>query len=419
MPTLKRILMVAFHFPPAAASSGIQRSLRFVQHLPSLGWEPVVLTAHARAHERINPGLLADVPPGLRVVSAFALDTARHLALAGRYPAFLARPDRWQLWRFGAVAAGLKLMRSTRFDALWSTYPIPTAHRIAADLHARTGVPWIADFRDPMAQEGYPADPKTWAQYQAIERHAIHTAARSVFTTPGAAAMYRARYPEVSPQRIVVIENGYDEETFAAAQGPVSATQIEAGPLVLLHSGVVYPSERDPTQLMAALAMLQARGTIHSSTFRLRFRASEHDAMLADLARRAGVNDLIELAPAIPYRDALGEMLRADALLVLQASNCNAQVPAKLYEYLRAGRPILALTDPVGDTAHVLARAGVPEVARLDSAQEIASLIAAFVGEPAQRQRWVGQEAQVRRASRRARAAELAALLDAVAAPTR
>lgn len=414
---MKRILMVAFHFPPAAASSGIQRTLRFVQNLPSLGWEPVVLTAHPRAHESTNQALLADVPASVRVVRTFALDTARQLAICGRYPGFLARPDRWQSWRFAAVAAGLTLLRRERFDALWSTYPIATAHRIAAALHARSALPWIADFRDPMAQHGYPSDPRTWASFKAIEQHAITHAAHSVFTTAGAAALYRERYPAVSTQRIVVVENGYDEQTFGAAETVTGTPEpLLPGRLTLLHSGVVYPSERDPTQFVQALARLKASGTIGESSFRMRFRASEHDALIAELARSAGVTDLIELVPAMPYQEALREMLRADALVVMQASNCNAQVPAKLYEYMRARRPILALTDPSGDTAKVVLRSGVRAVAPLDSADAMAQMIRHFVTDPGSRPGWIATGDAVRRASRRARAVELAALLDGVMA---
>ncbi|MFL6660896.1 MAG: glycosyltransferase [Rhizobacter sp.] len=412
---MKRVLMVAFHFPPAAGSSGIQRTLRFVQHLPSLGWEPVVVTAHPRAHERTSTDLLRDVPAGVKVVPAFAFDTGRHLSLGGRYPSFLARPDRWQSWRYGGVAAGLSLMRRHRCDVVWSTYPIATSHVIGAALHRRTGVPWVADFRDPMAQDGYPADPITWRMFKDIEEGAVRDAARSVFTTPGAAQVYRERYPGVPHDRFAVIENGYDEESFAGTDGAAAAPSH--GRLTLVHSGVVYPSERDPTQLMQALALLKSEGAIDAGTFSLRFRASEHDTLLDELARTHGVRDMIELERAVPYRDALAEMMRADGLVVMQASNCNAQIPAKIYEYLRAGRPMLGLTDPVGDTAQVLRRAGVSSIAPLDSAAGIAELLRRFL----RRDRddgmtWVAGPDAVRDVSRKARAAELARLLDEVSA---
>ena len=88
---------------------------------------------------------------------------------------------------------------------------------------------------------------------------------------------------------------------------------------------------------------------------------------------------MVELAPALPYNQALAEMLQSDALMILQASNCNYQIPAKLYEYLKANRPILALTDPLGDTAKVLQRAGIDSIAALDSVDQISSLLVDFV----------------------------------------
>ncbi len=412
--------MVAFHFPPVAKSSGIQRTLRFAQFLPSLGWQPTVLSVQPRAYDRTSPELLRDIPESVPVVRAFGFDAVRTLSVGGRYPGFIARPDRWWPWRLGGVWEGHKLMREQRFDVLWSTFPIPTAHQIAANLHRRTGTPWVADFRDPMAQDGYPEDPATWRAFKAIEERTVAQAARSVFTTPGAAATYRDRYREVPPERFVIIENGYDEPTFAAAQAqPGDSGPLLPGRLTVLHSGIVYPSERDPTQLVQALALLKAEGTVSASTFCLRFRASEHDALIRELADRAGVSDLIELLPPVPYSQALGEMLRADALLVMQASNCNAQIPAKLYEYLRAQRPILALTDPVGDTAQVVRDAGIADLAPLDSAPAIAELLGRFVGAAQRRAAWVASADSVQRASRQARAAELARLLDEVAGTPR
>ena len=416
---MKRVLMVAFHFPPASGSSGVQRTLRFAQHLPSLGWAPTVISAHPRAYDRISPDLLSEIPAGVAVVRPFALDVARHLSIDGRYPAFLGRPDRWWPWRFGAVLAGRRLMRDQPFDALWTTYPIATAHQIGLALHRGSGVPWVADFRDPMAQDGYPEDPSTWRSFSRIEQQTIVHAARSVFTTPGAAQVYRQRYPSVAAQRIVVIENGYDERAFSGAREDAVEGRLDSAHLTLLHSGIVYPSERDPTQLFRALAMLKADGTIDPSALRIRFRASEHDALLHSLAADAGVSDLIDLLPPVPYGQALTEMLRADGLLVMQASNCNEQIPAKLYEYLRAGKPILALTDPSGDTANVVRRAGIAALAPLDNAPAIADLLRRFVMNPDQRRTWVASPDAVARASRQARALELASLMEEVVAQCR
>jgi glycosyltransferase involved in cell wall biosynthesis len=410
---MKTVLMVAYHFPPLAGSSGIQRTLRFVQHLPALGWKPVVLTADPRAYERTSPDLLDDVPEGTVVRRAFALDTARHLNIQGRYMGWMARPDRWISWRFDAVRQGLQLIKEFKPDAIWSTYPIATAHVIAQQLHQKTGLPWVADFRDPMAQDGYPADPITWRSYQRIEQEAVEQASRSVFTTPGAAQMYRERYPQAA-SRITVLENGYDEESFAHAPAVATRPLTDDQPVVLLHSGIVYPSERDPTQLFQALQRLKASGGLTARQLQIRFRASAHDDMLAQLASQYGVQDFIELSPAVPYREALSEMLSVDALLVMQASNCNAQIPAKIYEYLRAGRPILGLTDPAGDTAGVLRGAGLEAMARIDSADEIAALLPRFVADVRAQAVRLPDPLAVQSASRQGRSQAFAALLGGV-----
>ncbi|MBF1165907.1 MAG: glycosyltransferase, partial [Dechloromonas agitata] len=346
---MKRVLMIAYHFPPLAGSSGIQRTLRFVQHLPKFGWEPLVLSADPRAYECTSDDLLADVPPATVVRRAFALDTARHLSIAGRYVGAMARPDRWVSWKYAAVRDGMRLIREFKPQAIWSTYPIATAHLIGAELQRKSGLPWIADFRDPMAQDGYPADPLTWQSYRKIEEHTLRSARFSTFTTPGAARTYLARYP-VDAGRVAVLENGYDEETFAGAASGGERRSLHPGAITLLHSGIVYPAERDPTQFFAALGQLKASGAISAGSLVVRFRASVHDDLLQSLAARYDVREFIDCQPPVPYRQALAEMLDADGLLVMQAANCNEQIPAKIYEYLRANRPILTLTDPQGDT---------------------------------------------------------------------
>ena len=412
--------MIAYHFPPLVGSSGIQRTLRFVQHLPTFGWQPLVLSADPRAYERTSEDLMADVPAGTVVRRAFALDTARHLQVAGRYLGWMARPDRWIGWKFDAVRQGLKLIAEFKPDVIWSTYPIATAHVIASALHRKTGIPWIADFRDPMAQEEYPADPLTRQSYRDIEADAATNTSYCVFTTPGAARIYRQRYPDAA-ERMVVLENGYDEESFAALPGVATTVAVNhdvaTRPMVLLHSGIVYPWERDPTQFFAALGRLRQDGALTPKDLLVRFRASVHDDFLRNLAQSHGAQDFIELCRAIPYREALAEMLSVDALLVMQASNCNEQIPAKIYEYLRAGKPILGLTDPVGDTAGVLRQAGLQDIARLDSVDEIIAMLPGLV------RRWRAGDAAlpdpvaVGHAARRGRSQALANLLDRCGSP--
>lgn len=403
---MKRVLMIAYHFPPMQGSSGVQRTLRFVRHLPEFGWEPLVLTAHPRAYPSTAQDQMADIPAGICITRAPAWDTAHHLAIAGRYPGMLARPDRWVSWWLGAIPSGLRMITRHKPTALWSTYPIATAHCIGRTLQRLTRLPWIADFRDPMAQDDYPEDPATWRSFARIEREAVHAARYSTFTTPSAVAAYQERYPGRS-ERITLLENGYDEETFANAPagGP-----LNPGRLTILHSGVVYPSERDPRQLFAALRLIKARAPDVYGRLCVRFRAAVHEPLLRHLAGENTVEAAVEILPPVGYAEALAEMLRAEGLLVLQASNCNAQIPAKLYEYFRARRPILALTDPAGDTARVARAAGIDAIAPLGDAEAIAGLLLRFADAPLSGT--LPGEAAVASASRRGRARQLAALLD-------
>jgi hypothetical protein len=222
--------------------------------------------------------------------------------------------------------------------------------------------------------------------------------------------MYQARYPE-RRKRIAVIENGYDEEMF---EGLKPAQRPMCRHILLLHSGIVYPSERDPTALFCALRTLKERKIVVPEGFVLRLRAAVHESLIRDLAKRNEVLDLIELAPPLPYREALAEMLDADGLVVLQAANCNEQIPAKLYEYLRAGRPILGLADPAGDTADALRRAGITHIAALEDPVSIATTLRDFIDAIAKKRAPVLGHQDIASASRRARTRELAAVLDAV-----
>ena len=368
---MKRALLIAHSYPPVWGGSAVQRVLSFSRYLPANGWQPYVLTMSHRAHSDAKLDLVQEVPQDTPVRYAFALDTARHLSLRGRYPQFLAWPDRWVSWWFGAVPAGLRLVRKYRPQLIWSSYPIATTHLIGLTLHRITGLPWVADVRDPMTEEGYPAHPTTRRIYSWIERHTVRRAARSVFTTPGAMDAYADRYPDCADDRWLCLPNGYDEATFRKIEEGSVPERERAEPIRLIHSGVLYPSERDPTAFFAALREMYEAGEISPETVRVVLRLTKHDDVFLPMIESFGIGDIVSIEGGVPYDEALAEMMSADGLLILQASNCNHQIPAKLYEYLRARRPILALTDPHGDTAQTLVDAGIDTIVRLNDKDDI------------------------------------------------
>jgi len=277
------------------------------------------------------------------------------------------------------VWRALRIVKRDRPQVLWSTFPIATAHLIAQRVQHLTGLPWIADFRDSMTEDEYPTDPHQRASYRRIERATIEGASAIIFTTEGARRMYRERYPHIGPEKFHLIPNGYDEESFSAAELKRASPAPAGAPKTLLHSGILYPSERDPRPFLTALHNLKRAGRIDASQLRIVLRASGHDELIGGLIAQHDVGDLVSLAPSVAYGAALTEMLSVDALLLFQAANSNHQIPAKLYEYLRAGRPIFALTDHAGDTAATLRACGVETIADLASASDIEARLPAFL----------------------------------------
>lgn len=413
----KRVLIIAFHFPPVRVSSGIQRTLKFCTYLRQYGWSPLVLTINPLAYVATNPDQLAEIPDDVIVERAFGLDTARHLAIAGKYWQRMAQPDRWISWWPGAVWSGMRMIRRYRPAAIMSTFPIATAHRIGLSLQRRSGLPWLADFRDSMTEPGYPRDPLTWKVQRRLEERVVAHCAKAVFTTEPTRQMYAERYPAYDAAKWAVIENGYDEENFLAAEAGIEPAPLgDDGQITLLHSGVLYPKERDPRPFFAALAALKRQGKIAARTLQVVLRATGSDRLYQPMLAELGIADIVRLEPVVAYRDALREMLRADGLLLFQGSVCNHQIPAKIYEYYRAGRPILALVDPAGISARMLRDAGVTDIADIASAEQIAErLLELLAALRAGRRNGVARAAAALH-SRQSRSAELAALLDQLTA---
>lgn len=366
-PVGKRALMIAFHFPPQAGSSGILRTLNFVKNLPDNNWQPTVLTAQPHAYVEQRNDLVPSIP-NVRVERAFALDAAKHLSIKGKYPGVLALPDRWVSWWIFAVLRGLREIRKNRPSIIWSTYPISTAHLIGASLAKLSDIPWVADFRDPMISDNYPSNGLQRRLWEWLESYVLHHAVACIFTTERAAATYAQRYP-MAKERCHVIENGYDEDAFNGVQPDRFGAPAQK--LLILHSGLIYPKDRNPSTFFAGINDLLERGILKRENLCIRFRAPHHDAEVLAYAKDYGLQDIVEVAKPLPYQKAIAEMIGADLLVVFQGSNFNAQIPAKIYEYLRAGRPVFGVVDPNGDTAAALRQFPMVYVADIASDKNI------------------------------------------------
>ena len=407
-----RVLMIAFHFPPAAMGSGQLRTLGFARYLPEFGWNPIVLSASAMAYPRAEPLGIDAIPPGCDVHRAFALDVGRHFAIAGKYPGFIAQPDRWASWWPAAVALGLRLIRRRKIDAVWSTYPIMTAHCIAHTLARHSGLPWISDFRDPVSVSVSRGSHFTVTSQTRWERHVLSEAAHNVFTTQGAMRDCEDRFPAAGEAgKLTVIPNGYDEPDFVGLPAPSSRGQDR--PVRMVHSGLLYSDGRSPLPFFNALADLKSSGALNDGDVEIVLRASGSESRYAADLQRLGLDRMVTLAPVISHRDALHEQAQADGLLLFQGRKFDRQIPAKVYEYLRIGLPIFALVSASGNTAALLREARAGTLVELDDATAIRRQFAQFIDALRGGRAPVMDRKKVAGYSRFRGAATLATLLDA------
>ena len=266
-----------------------------------------------------------------------------------------------------------------------------------------------------MYDDGYPAGGRQRAINMKLDRETVVRSTRVLFTTPSTRAMYANRYPELPGDRWSLIPNGYDEKDFQElSPGPDLTPHTTGGPLVLLHSGTLYPVERNPLPFFNALRNLRDRASIGPDRVRIRLRATGHDDYYTQVIGDAGLQDIVEILDPLPYRAALREMLEADGLLLFQAEGCNHQIPAKLYEYLRAQRPVIALTHPSGDTAAVLRESMADNLLPLEDEQALVNELPALLERLGQGRLRIAPIELVQRFSREQGAIELANILDSV-----
>jgi len=351
--SLKRVLMIAYHFPPIQGSSGVHRTVQFSRHLPKFGWAPIVVAPHPRAYPATGDAQWAKLPEECIVKRAFAMDSSRHLAVKGRYFEMTAVPDRWISWWPGGVFECLRLIRKYRPHAIWSTFPVATAHLIGLTVSRLTGLPWVADFRDPMIQKDSPSSRLIRKSYGRLEKEIVLQSSSCTLVTPAAKEDYRQRYPEKHTETWQVIENGYDESLFAPFTHLMNEphTKNSDQPIKILHSGVLYLSGRNPLPFLEAVKSFIEKT---QAKIEVVFRSCGNEAQIGNHINRLGLTEIVKMLPSIPYDAAIKEMIQSDVLALFQGSVYNRQIPAKVYEYIRAGRPILAMTDKSGETARML-----------------------------------------------------------------
>lgn len=420
----RRLLMIAFHYPPDNTSTGVLRTLKFTQYLVAHGWCSDVVSVPTRLYYSTDHDSLEGIPETTRVFRTWGGDIKKILGFRGIYPSFLGVPDRYWPWIPPAVHKAGQLIRNGEVRAVFTTYPVPSALLIGLVLKNKYGLPWVADFRDPWVEDSMVPYRRKLEGY--LEHRVLAGADRVICNTPRMRRWFLDRYPDIKPDKFVTIPNGYDETDLEQIK-PVKIEKFE-----ILYSGIIAPGNRNPRPLFAGLRYAIDHGWIDMCEVQLSFLgAGAYGAskeFLHDL-ETFRLQDIVSVTEQrIPYRQALQRTAGADVILVLSEPLghdkyaiaerlwSHLQVPVKVYEGLGLGCQVLALVSD-GAVTDILkeTRAGVT-VAPEDTegiARALQSLYLQRAGGARHSQQQNAENLQ--RYSRQQLAGQLAAVLDDIA----
>ena len=352
--------MVAYYFPPLGGIGSL-RAMKLATYLPESGWDVTVLAPRRGTYYRdptltfpeekvVRTGSIELSRAGKTVLAPRTSDTEaarvgslrRLVRDAARK--WLYRPDPQIGWYPFAVRAGRRALREGRFDAVFSSsFPI-TAHLVGRRLHRDSGLPWVAEFRDPWTDVIADGEPRK-AREVARERSIVVEATRVVTVSEAWAALFRGK----GARDVGVVTNGYDAADLAPGRPPDG--------IVVTYLGSFYSDRQDLSAVWPALRRIG--DTSPSRRFRLRFVGDLDRGLRREIAAH-GLEEALEVTGFLPYREALARTADSSILLGAGARDerpiLKGLIPAKLFEYLGTGLPILYVGDPGSDAALLLAR---------------------------------------------------------------
>ena len=400
--------MIAHHFPPEGAA-GVHRPLRFVRALPAIGWRPVVVSCDKLAYERYDTGLLARVPPGTEVRRVRAWDpwlalqaarmrrseqrhatqaspssepraahgAARHRAIVRdvirRVEAWCYHPDLAMRWIRPAVRETVKACVQTGAEVIWATAGPVSALVVAHRASSRAGVPYVLDFRDAwtITYNAFEARRPAWAIHRDRKAMAmmLRGARAVVFRYPAEAECYWRAYPgALDASHVHIIPNGYD--------GAIHQSRLPTGERCrILYTGTLISYRYDT--LLEALRALRWRDPARAA--RLSFVCvGEGGDELRQQVELRGLSDLFDIRGPVAHAEVTALQSAAHALLVLgRPATLNGHelfASAKVFEYLKAGRPIIGVL-PHDETRNVLTRVHGPTLADVESQSQIVDVL--------------------------------------------
>lgn len=350
----KRVLVVAYEFPPLAAG-GVARSKVFVEHLPNFGWTPIVLTPKW-PYGKNNSTPTKDQEPN--IIRTLGIDIFSTINFLGRLIRILSKNTRtlpsWLEWRikriwqplcFPDATAGwaiantfraIFLVFSRNIDVVYTTSWPYSDHLLGLILSITTKKPWIADFRDPYIRHlnyGTPSKIRDnlnrW-----FERKICETASIVVTPTELSSEQFKHDYPDLPSSKFITIRNGYDENEFT---GNVTKNTK----FTVLHSGALYLSRR-PDTFLAATEQLAKNRKDFSENIKITFMGVSQDESL-DIKQYEKYS-FVEVLGWKPRHESIRAIRESSVLLLIRHPECSLTIPGKIYEYMASGNFIFVIT---------------------------------------------------------------------------
>jgi glycosyltransferase involved in cell wall biosynthesis len=363
-------LVVSYYFPPDAAVGG-KRIARFCKYLPEHRINPIVLTVDEASCEFLDPSY--PTPDNLSVhrvrPEKTPLDWYRDLsrrkngsaaekldypnsaatislapqksALRDHLLALLTVPDKHWGWSKPALRKAAEIVRDARVDLVFSSGPPWTTHSIARRVARAYGLPWIADFRDGWVSDQWRTGLPCWRDWvdATMEAACLRDAAVVTCTTDQLRDSLSGSHPELQVEKFVTVSNGFDSEL----NDGFIPDEPSGKQLLFLHAGQLYGGRRIDSFCRAVQSMLEARQLPRD--VKVRF-VGDVDEDISASARAAAPelfrSGTISLLPTVPWEEVQRMIRQARVLLIVQGDHPTA-IPAKFFEYLQTGKPILGI----------------------------------------------------------------------------
>jgi len=370
---MKKVLVISYYWPPSGGS-GVQRWVKMCKYLPCFGWTPVVYTPLNPAVTSTDTSLLEDISPDLEVIrrpivepGQFARKTtsAQVTPINSEHKSFRQRvamwirgncfiPDPRIVWVEPSVAYLRRWLRDNPVDAIVTTGPPHSMHLIGRALSSRTGIPWIADFRDPWTKMFYfkhlSLSERSRLRHANMEASVLESADAVVAVSP----LVRDDFLTMTSTRVELITNGYDSDDFALY--PENAGQTDK--FILLHAGL-FASDGNPIALWEALHELVETDPEFASRFSLTL-CGKTDTKILESIFANDLGDYLDNKEYLPHNEVVEQMKNASVLLLplRREPEYKATLPGKLFEYLASRRPVVGIGQKDGAMAAILSQTG-------------------------------------------------------------